>query len=104
MRRQEPLYDTLTSGAEAAWSSSKILSHFASCKRGRFLESADMKRAKHELLVHANPLKGFIDECCVVDPRGRIALQVFYDAYCEWATQSGYSFKGSSWNLPKILR
>ena len=44
-----------------------------------------------DLLVHANPLKGFIDECCEADPKGKVALEKFYDAYREWATRSGYS-------------
>jgi putative DNA primase/helicase len=59
--------------------------------RKRFRRSSDMARARHELLVHANPLKGFIDECCEADPRGKVTLEVFYDAYRDWATESGYS-------------
>jgi phage/plasmid-associated DNA primase len=60
-------------------------------QRTRFPPSSDMERARQELLVHANPLKGFIDECCDWDPRGKVTLQAFYDAYREWATRSGYS-------------
>ena len=61
--------------------------------RSRFPASEDMSRARHDLLVHANPLRGFIDECCKIDPKGKVRLQHFYDAYCEWATRSGYSLK-----------
>ena len=60
-------------------------------QRTRFPPSKDMGRARQELLVHANPLKGFLDECCEADPKGKVKLQAFYDAYREWATESGYS-------------
>jgi putative DNA primase/helicase len=60
-------------------------------QRQGFAQSTDMQRALYDLLVHANPLKGFIDDCCEADPKGKVTLQVFYDAYREWATQSGYS-------------
>ena len=60
-------------------------------RRARFTRSTDMQRARHDLLVHANPLKGFIDECCELDPRGKVTLQAFYNAYREWAARSGYS-------------
>jgi putative DNA primase/helicase len=60
-------------------------------QRKRFRPSRDMGRARQELLVHANPLKGFIDECCEADPKSKVTLQKFYDAYRDWATRSGYS-------------
>ncbi len=59
--------------------------------RSRFPPSEDMKRARHDLLVHANPLKGFIDEHCQIDTKGKVSLRLLYDAYCLWATESGYS-------------
>jgi putative DNA primase/helicase len=60
-------------------------------RRTRFPPSRDMGRARDNLLVHANPLKGFIDERCEIDPKSKVTLQAFYDAYREWAAQSGYS-------------
>ena len=60
-------------------------------QRKGFPQSTDMQRARDDLLVHANPLKGFIDECCEADPKGKVTLQVFYDAYRSWAAESGYS-------------
>ena len=60
-------------------------------QRSRFPPSKDMGRARHDLLVHANPLKGFIDEHCEDDPKSKVSLQAFYDAYRSWATESGYS-------------
>jgi putative DNA primase/helicase len=60
-------------------------------KRGRFPRSSDMMRARKNLLAHANPLSGFIDECCEVDAHGNVTLQSFYDAYRQWATRSGYT-------------
>jgi phage/plasmid-associated DNA primase len=69
--------------ALAGWKRSK--------QRTRFPTSRDMGRARQELLVHANPLKGFLDECCEADPKRKVSLQKLYDAYREWATESGYS-------------
>jgi P4 family phage/plasmid primase-like protien len=60
-------------------------------RRTRFPHSRDMLRARHTLLAHANPLKGFIDEQCENDPGSKVSLQVFYEAYRSWAAQSGYS-------------
>jgi P4 family phage/plasmid primase-like protien len=60
-------------------------------KRGRFPRSSDMMRARRDLLAHANPLKGFIDECCEVDPDNKVTVKEFYDAYRRWASDSGYS-------------
>ena len=41
--------------------------------------------------MHANPLKGFLDECCEADPKSKVSLQAFYDAYRSWAAESGYT-------------
>ena len=60
-------------------------------RRARFTRSPDMQRARDDLLAHANPLRGFIDECCEADPKRKVTLQAFYDAYREWAARSGYS-------------
>lgn len=60
-------------------------------ERKGFRFSKDMNRAKQVLLVHANPLKGFIEENCEIDPKGKVSLQDFYDAYREWAAENGYS-------------
>jgi putative DNA primase/helicase len=71
--------------------------------RSRFPSSADMKRAVHDLLVHANPLKGFIDECCETGPNSKVPLQTFYDAYSHWCTQSGYSLRQTKSTVKKNL-
>ena len=39
-----------------------------------------MKRARQDLLIHANPLKGFIDERCL-EAGSKVTLQAFYEAY-----------------------
>jgi phage/plasmid-associated DNA primase len=59
--------------------------------RKRFPPSKDMGRARQELLVHANPLKGFIDEHYVEDPKSKVQLLAFYEAYRAWAQESGYT-------------
>jgi putative DNA primase/helicase len=71
--------------------------------RSGFRHSADMSRARHDLLVHANPLKGFIDECCEIGPKSKVPLQTFYDAYTQWCAQSGYSLKQTKSTVKKNL-
>jgi phage/plasmid-associated DNA primase len=60
-------------------------------KRGGFRKSEDMSNARDVLLIHANPLKGFIGECCEPGQKNKMTLDHFYDAYRSWAAQSGYS-------------
>src|SRR5208283_2467317 len=62
-------------------------------KRGAFPRSTDMMRARKNLLAHANPLSGFIDECCQVDDKSRVTLEKFYHAYRLWASDSGYTMR-----------
>ena len=50
-----------------------------------------MARARRDLLVHANPLKGFIEEHYVDDPKSNVQLLAFYEAYRSWAQESGYT-------------
>jgi phage/plasmid-associated DNA primase len=71
--------------------------------RSRFAHSVDMKRATHDLLAHANPLKGFIDECCEIGTKSKVPLQTFYEAYSRWATPSGYSLKQTKSTVRKNL-
>jgi|tagenome__1003787_1003787.scaffolds.fasta_scaffold19439668_1 putative DNA primase/helicase len=58
-------------------------------RRNRFEQPEDVKRAKQRLLVHANPLPAFLEECCVEDPARSCLMRDFYLAYCRWAEQSG---------------
>ncbi len=62
-----------------------------------------MAAAKQELLAHANPLKGFIDEQCEVDLKFKVSLQIFYNGYCDLAENSGYNFKQSKATVKKIF-
>jgi P4 family phage/plasmid primase-like protien len=72
-------------------------------RRKGFPRSADMQRARYDLLAHANPLRGFIDECCEADPKRKVTLQAFYDAYRNWADLSGYSRKQTKSTVKKNL-
>jgi putative DNA primase/helicase len=73
-------------------------------RRKRFPTSMDMDLARQELLAHANPLKGFLEECCENDPKSKVSVEGFYSAYCSWADESGYSLKQVKSTVKKNLQ
>jgi P4 family phage/plasmid primase-like protien len=73
-------------------------------KRGRFPKSMDMDRARQELLIHANPLKGFIHERCEKRAGAKIELKSFYEAYFNWAETSGYTMRQAKSTVQTNLR
>ncbi|MCD8116685.1 MAG: phage/plasmid primase, P4 family [Oscillospiraceae bacterium] len=36
-----------------------------------------------------NWIANFVDDCCVLDPNARVEARKLYDAYCEWAQDTG---------------
>jgi phage/plasmid-associated DNA primase len=54
-------------------------------------------------IAHANPLQGFIDECCEKDPKGRIKMAVFYDRYRHWAADNGFTMTQTQPTVRKNL-
>ena len=65
-------------------------------QRKAFQTSKDMNHARHNLLVNANPLKGFIDERCEDDPKSKVPFQKFYDAFLEWAAKAAIRWSRSN--------
>jgi P4 family phage/plasmid primase-like protien len=59
--------------------------------RGEFRLPAAAERAKVAWLNQANPLPGFIEECCHRTTQGKCLLHAFYDAYRKWADLRGYT-------------
>ena len=59
--------------------------------KGRFTKSIDMIKARKQLVAHANPLQGFIDECCEKADEGRISMDEFYRRYKAWADDNGFT-------------
>jgi P4 family phage/plasmid primase-like protien len=59
--------------------------------KGRFTKSIDMANARKVLLAHANPLQGFIDECCEEADDVTISMDKFYLRYKAWADDNGYT-------------
>ncbi|MGA3342274.1 MAG: phage/plasmid primase, P4 family [Methylocella sp.] len=59
--------------------------------KGRFTKSIDMANARKVLLAHANPLQGFIDECCEEVDDVTISMDKFYLRYKAWADDNGYT-------------
>ena len=58
-------------------------------ERGGFKLPSDCERAQTEFLCHANPLLGFIDDRCFVDPEARTPLAEFRLAMKTWARDQG---------------
>jgi putative DNA primase/helicase len=59
--------------------------------QGRLSSSPDMQKARRAFLANSNPLMGFIEEKCVVEPGAKISLSDFQKAYELWAEESGYT-------------
>ncbi len=58
-------------------------------KRGHFADTPDLIKARDALLRTANPLQSFIEERCA--KRKSVTFLRFYEAYKEWAHESGYT-------------
>ena len=57
--------------------------------RGDFVEPADCIIQKSKWLSQANPLAGFIDECCQPNLSARILTNHFYSSFQNWAAEVG---------------
>lgn len=58
-------------------------------QRGDFHPPIDCEEAFNDFMIHANPLVGFFDECCVPDPDGRIRLKDLWLAMSAWSKAQG---------------
>jgi P4 family phage/plasmid primase-like protien len=57
--------------------------------RGRFLEPASVQRAKQAFIIASDAVRGWIDECCVLDPGAWTPRPQLYDAYVAQTMGSG---------------
>ncbi|MGH7174897.1 MAG: primase-like DNA-binding domain-containing protein, partial [Minisyncoccia bacterium] len=57
--------------------------------RGRFEEPAVSLEAKTRMLYQSDPVRGFIEECCVIEPGAEIEKRVFYPLYQEFCQVNG---------------
>jgi P4 family phage/plasmid primase-like protien len=71
--------------------------------KGRFTKSVDMRIAGKLFVAHANPLQGFIEECCEKADEGRVTLDEFYRKYKAWAEDSGFTMTQTKPNVRKNL-
>lgn len=60
-------------------------------ERERFTRSIDMREALNELLANANPLQGYIDECCDIEAAARTRLEIFYLGFQAWTKENGFT-------------
>lgn len=72
-------------------------------KTGRVTKSPDVIASIKQLAAQANPLLGFIDECCLKDAEARISLSDFYSAYRIWAQESGFTLQQSNTTVRRNL-
>ena len=52
--------------------------------RGEFDPPQDCQEAFVDFMVQANPLVGFVAECCIYDPKGRIRIDAFWAHLTAW--------------------
>ncbi|MBX9989352.1 phage/plasmid primase, P4 family [Phreatobacter oligotrophus] len=60
-----------------------------------FTVGADMREARIEMLRQANPLKGYVDEEWVPDPKAKVPMAAFYSSFRQWAQTNGYTMTQS---------
>jgi putative DNA primase/helicase len=70
-------------------------------RKGHFTKSMDMRIARNLFVAHANPLQGFIDECCEKADDSRIKMDEFYKRYKIWADDSGFTMTQTKPNVRK---
>jgi phage/plasmid-associated DNA primase len=75
----------------------------APASQGNFTKSLDMRIASKLFVAHANPLQGFIDECCEKADDSRVTLDEFYRNYKNWADENGYTMTQTKPNVRKNL-
>jgi putative DNA primase/helicase len=61
-------------------------------KRGHFKLPRDVRKATNDWVTTANPLKSFIAEECVKDPKSKWLLKDFYSRYSRWAQEAGITW------------
>jgi putative DNA primase/helicase len=98
--RDENVKETVKSGNEAKgifcwmyWGLRRLIQN-----KWKMTPSQEFDAAKQEFEMAANPLKQFIEECCIVDKsfneRGEtihwVAAQAFRQKYVEWCREKGY--------------
>jgi putative DNA primase/helicase len=71
--------------------------------QGRLSSSPDMQKARRAFLANSNPLMGFIEEKCVVEPGAKVSLSDFQKAYELWAEESGYTKTQAKSTIKKNL-
>ena len=57
-----------------------------------FDPSKDLKQAKTDLLVQANPLAAYIDERWEKEPSASVSITDLYVDFTRWSQDSGYNF------------
>jgi phage/plasmid-associated DNA primase len=63
----------------------------------------DKRIARNLFVARANPLQGFIDECCEKAHDSRVTLDEFYRQYKIWADDSGFTMTQTKPNVRKNL-
>jgi putative DNA primase/helicase len=71
--------------------------------QGHFTKSVDILAANKLFLAHANPLQGFIDECCEKESKSKTKMDVFYNHYKNWASENGFTMTQTQPTVRKNL-
>ncbi len=55
---------------------------------GKFTEPESSRALAAMTVQAAAPVKAFVDDMCVLDPKSAVAVSTLYDTYCEWCSDN----------------
>jgi putative DNA primase/helicase len=58
--------------------------------RGHFLQPGSGQALITDLAAMSSPISAFIDECCIVGPDERVAIDVLYGTWTDWCGDNGH--------------
>ncbi len=73
-------------------------------KRGGFKIPRPVTMAQDRWLVHANPLKAFLDDCVIKDPKSTLWFDDFFESYSNWSKDCGMNYILQKNNLKQKLQ
>ena len=71
--------------------------------RGYFVQPETGRDELDELYELGNPVLGFVEECCEIDPDGLESVKTLFNAWREWANRSGHH-PGAASGFSRALR
>ena len=71
---------------------------------GFFLQPESSLETVNELEAMTSPIKAFVMERCIIKPQARIKVQILFDKWREWCSDTGYPNSGNIQSFGKNLK